>query len=425
MTPRRILVVTYFFAPSTAVGAARWTAMVRHLRRMGHDVTVITSAVHGALPGDDAERVIRTPDLNESPALRRLLRRPALGAPGAAPVVTPAPAVLTRVVVPDSHLVSWLPGVVAAARRVVRDRQIDCVITSGPPDSAHMLGLALRGCSRPAWIADFRDGWRFERLAAPWPTRAQRALEARLERRVATRAEAVIGATQPIAEDFCVRLGARAEWIPNGWDPELAADVERADPPAVDEPGWVTLVHTGTLSGPRGRQPRPLLSALRRVNADSQGAPRVRLVLAGRLTSDDEALLAEAELGDSVRHLGLLERGAALALQQRAGALLLLTGRDRSEATGKLFEYLHAGRPILALATANEAARIVTSTGTGVCVAPTDEEQIVAALREVARGRLDDGFAPRGLERFTYPAPAAAVAALVEEAIARRGDPRR
>jgi glycosyltransferase involved in cell wall biosynthesis len=182
----------------------------------------------------------------------------------------------------------------------------------------------------------------------------------------------------------------------------------------------VTLVHTGTLSGPRGRQPRPLLSALRRVNADPRGAPRVRLVLAGRLTSDDEALLAEADLGDSVRHLGLLERGAALALQQRAGALLLLTGRDRSEATGKLFEYLHAGRPILALASGNEAARIVTSTATGVCVAPTDEQQIAAALRDVAAGRLDGGFAPHGLERFTSPAPAAAVAALVEEAIARR-----
>ena len=45
---------------------------------------------------------------------------------------------------------------------------------------------------------------------------------------------------------------------------------------------------------------------------------------------------------------GLLDRGACVALQREAGALLLLTGRDRSEATGKLFEYLEAGRPILA-----------------------------------------------------------------------------
>ncbi|HWC26821.1 MAG TPA: glycosyltransferase, partial [Solirubrobacteraceae bacterium] len=368
MTARRILVVTYFFAPSTAVGAARWTAMADHLRRLDHDVTVVTSGVHGAL-ADDAERqVIRTGDLTQWAALRRLLRRPPLGAPGAAPVVTPAPALLTRVVVPDPHLVSWMPGVLAAVRRVLGERRIDCLITSGPPDSTHLLGLA-RARRRPAWIADFRDGWRFERLAEPWPTRAQRALEARLERAVATGADAVIGATRPIAEDFERRLGARAAWVPNGWDPQLAAGVELARPPAVDEDGWVTLVHTGTLSGPRGREPRPLLRALGRANAEPHDGRRVRLVLAGRLTSEDAALLAEADLGDSVRHLGLLERDAALALQRRAGARALLTGRDRSEATGKLFEYLHAGRPILALAHGNEAQRIVESTGTGVCVA--------------------------------------------------------
>jgi glycosyltransferase involved in cell wall biosynthesis len=422
MSARRILVVTYYFAPSTAIGAARWTAMSDHLTRLGHEVTVITSAVHGALDDDAGRRIVRTADLGTSSTLRRLLRRPPLGAPGAAPVITPAPAPLTRVVVPDSHLVSWMPGVLAAARRVLRERPIDCVLTSGPPDSAHLLGLLL-GRRRPPWIADFRDGWRYERLAEPWPTRPQRALEARLERAVARGADAVIGATAPIAEDLSRRLGARASWIPNGWDPELGPSVDRAVAPAVDEPGWVTLVHTGTLSGPRGRDPRPLLRALRRANADPHAVRRVRLVLAGRLTTEDAALLAEAQLGDSVRHLGLLERDVALALQRRAEALALLTGRDRSEATGKLFEYLHAGRPILALAQGNEAERIVRSTGTGVCVAPTDEERILGALRTLAAGGLEQGFAPHGLEPFTYPGPAEAVAALVEDAIghARQG----
>jgi hypothetical protein len=79
-----------------------------------------------------------------------------------------------------------------------------------------------------------------------------------------------------------------------------------------------------------------------------------------------------------------------------------------------------AGRPILALADGNEAARIVQETGTGVTVAPTDRAGIVAALRSIVSGELQRGYAPRGVERFTYPAPAEAVGALVEEAIARR-----
>jgi glycosyltransferase involved in cell wall biosynthesis len=421
MTARRILVVSYYFPPSTAIGGARWAALARHLRRMGHEVGVITSAVHGTLPADRAEGVVRSGDLAHAAALRRILRRPALPAPGAPTIDTPAPRLLTRVVVPDSLLLSWMPWVLAATRRALRDAPVDCLVTTGPPDSTHLLGLAL-GRRRPAWIADFRDGWRFEALNPPWPTRPQRMLEARLERAVAGAADVVLGATRPIAEDFARRLGANAAWVPNAWDPDLAPGAGDARAPDVAAPGWVTLVHTGTLSGPRGRDPRPLLRALRRVNAEPGRRVRVRLVLAGRTTVDDQALLAEAGLGEAVRHVGLLERSAALALQRAADALLLLTGTHSSEATGKLFEYLAAERPILALATANEAQRIVALTATGVTVAPTDEDAIAAALRDVADGGLARAYRPcrAELERFTHPGPAHAVAELVEQAIARR-----
>jgi hypothetical protein len=273
MTARRILVVSYYFPPSTAIGGARWAAMARYLTRMGHEVSVITSAVHGTLPSDAAEHVIRTGDLANSQTLRRLLRRPPLPAPGQAMIDTAPPRALTRVVVPDSLLVSWMPGVLAATRRALRSGNFECLVTTGPPDSTHMLGLAL-GRRRPAWIADFRDGWRFEPLAEPWPTRPQRMLEARLERAVAAGAQVLIGATRPIADDLAARLRARAEWVPNGWDPELAAQLEAVSAPPVAADGWATLVHTGTLNGPRGRDPRPLLRAIRRSPSRSTTAPQ-------------------------------------------------------------------------------------------------------------------------------------------------------
>jgi glycosyltransferase involved in cell wall biosynthesis len=418
MARRRIVVVTYFFPPSTAVGGARWAAMARHLRAIGHEVTVVTSRVHGEAADD---QVVPTWDLAGTDVLRRLLRRPALAQPGAAVADTPAPGLLTRVLVPDAHVVSWLPGALSAVRRLLRRERVDALVTSGPPNSAHLVGLAL-GRERPAWLADFRDGWRFEPLAPPWPTRAQRTLDARLEAAVARRADAVLGATRPIAEDFAARLGARASWVPNGWDPGMAAGAGPGRSPVARDGAAALAVHTGTLSGPRGRDPRPLLRALRRVNDERVASSRgVRLVLAGRPTVEDERLLSEAALGDDVlRHVGLLSRRDAVALQREADALVLLTGTHRSEATGKLFEYLHAGRPILALARDNEAQHIVEQTRTGLTVDPTDEAAIVAGLRRVADGTLGELYAPRELERFTYPGPAEEVAALVEEALARR-----
>ena len=418
--------ITYFYPPATASGANRWASMVRHFSALGHQAWVVTSASTGVLPDDGARGVVRATDLATSPSLRRVLRRPALARPGDAAIETPAPALLTRVFVPDSHLVSWAPFALRAARRAITRHDIECVITSGPPDSAHLAALML-GRSRPAWIADFRDGWTFQPLADQWPTTAQRRIDARLERMVAWRAQRTIGATRPIAEDLAQRLGSRARWISNGWDPELESDVAAASGPAVAEDGWVTLVHTGTLNGavalgPQGRDPRPLLSALRVFNArGGNGGRRVRLVLAGRPTSDDTAMLADAGLGEAVRHVGLLTRASAVALQRESDGLLLITGRNSSEATGKVFEYLGSGRPVIAVAGDNEAARIVRATGTGVVAAPDDEAAIVAALQALADGSLARGYAPHDLERFSYPGLARAALELVEEAIAERG----
>jgi glycosyltransferase involved in cell wall biosynthesis len=414
---RRIVVVAYYYPPAPSIGGQRWTSIAHHLRDVGHEVTIVTSALHGALP-DDGTRVIRTADLAKAAPLRRFLRRPNLPKPGAAPSQTPAPALLTDVVVPDSHLVSWVPSALVAVRRIMRSQQIDCLVTSGPPDSVHVLPLLL-GRARPPWIADFRDGWRFEPLRGPWPTRLQDRIDAALERRVATTADVVVGATGPIAEDLGDRLGGDAHWITNGFEPELAA--ARADETPASDPGWCDLVHTGTLSGGWGRDPEPVLAALRTFNEGRvDGEPRVRLVLAGRLSVDDERALARADLGEAVKHLGLLDREGALRLQRTAGALLLLTGRNRSEATGKLFEYLASGRPIIAVADGNEAARIVRETGTGIAVAKTDAQGLAAALAALTDGSLAAAYAPRGLERFRYPGPAEAMAELIDRARARR-----
>ncbi|MEX2195799.1 MAG: glycosyltransferase [Thermoleophilaceae bacterium] len=411
---RRILVVTYFHPPFPGGGGARWVALAKHLRRAGHEVGVITTSAHGSLPEDDGEGTVRTADMAASGGLRRLLRRPALperGAPGGAGAnAKPPPTLLTRTLVPDPHVVSWAPLALAAARRAIRvSGGVDCLVTSGPPESTHLVGLALRR-SVGAWMADFRDGWSYEPLRDPFPAAAQRRLDLSLERRVALRADAVLGATEPIARDLAERLGANAVHVPNGWDPDLEEQVARAEPPPLEE-GVVNLVHTGTMSGGWGRDPRPLFDALR------QAGGRIRLVLAGRLDTEEERLIRAPGLEGVVKHVGSLGRFEAIALQRRADALVLVTSRNASEATGKLFEYLASGRPVIALAEGNEAARIVRDTGAGVTVAPDDTQAIAEVLRAAERGELP--YEPRGLDAYAYPAPADAVAELMERVLAR------
>jgi glycosyltransferase involved in cell wall biosynthesis len=228
-----------------------------------------------------------------------------------------------------------------------------------------------------------------------------------------------VGVTAPIAEDFQTRLGVPAELVTNGFDPELGVD--KAPAPAPEDQRRLTFVHTGALSGPPGRDPRPLLQALRRlIDEAPELRGRLQLVVAGRSEDDERALVQGAGVADTVRHLGYLPRSEALALQRAAGTLLLMTSRNRGEATGKLYEYMASGRPIIALAEGNEAARIVAETNTGVLVAPDDVEAIVGALRRAMSGELERAYAPRGTERYAYPALAERMASVVELAIERR-----
>jgi len=414
---RRILVVAYAFPPAPFVGSNRWLAITEHLRARGHEVTVLSTPAFGRLDDDGARDVHRARDLMASSGLRTMLRRPALPSDGAPTATsTPAPAVLTRVLVPDAHVASWAPFATVAARRLLAARHHDAIVTTTPYESAHLVGLVLR--RRAAWIADFRDGWVFDSHRAPFYTEAQRVLDRALERRVVGSADAVTAATRPIAEDFQDRLGVAAVHVPNGWDPAWGAGAEGDQPPPLED-GCVNLVYTGTLSGGWGRSPRALLKALRTLASEPAVAKRLRLVIAGRPSEEDERDLRELA-SPLVRHVGVLSRPAARALQRQANGLVLITSRNRSEATGKLFEYIGARRPVLALAAGNEAARIVGETGIGLTVAPDDEHAIAAVLRDVAAGALERSYAPRDLDEYIYPAPALKVEAQIEAAISRR-----
>ncbi len=421
MPSRRILVVSYPYPPMPTVGGNRWLAMSKYLREFGHEVAVLTTSAFGSLPDETESEVIRSPDLVAARWLRALLRRPPLPQGGAPPVVDkPPPGILTRIVVPDPHLVTWVPGAVRAARRLQRDRNFDCVVTTSAHESAHLVPLGM-GSARPAWVADFRDGWTFHPWKPPYPTGLQADLDRALERKVVRTAERTTVVQRSVGDDFGSRLGVEAEFVPNGWDPALDAAVDAAEGLELPE-GRVLLIHTGRLSGSWGRSPNKLFEAIRNlVERRPDARERIALVLAGRLDRNEDELIAGSGLDDVIFHVGYLTRADSMALQRRADALLLITSQLPWELPGKFFEYLGAQRPILALAEGNEAARVVEETATGLTVSPDDVGAIERGIASVLDGKLAAAYRPQGLERYTYPAPARAMEEQIERAIAARG----
>lgn len=383
---RRLLVVAYAYPPSSLSAAVRWGALTKYLAEMGHSVTVVTSDSFGMPSVPDPVEVVRPRSLETAPLMSRRDLNPR---------------------------VAWAPFAIRESRRLLRQKTFDCFITTSPPESAHLVGL-LVGRRRPAWIADFRDGWCFEPYTVRFQSSAALAMDRWLERKVALTADIAVGVTRPIANDLAERLGVKSHWIPNGWDPAASPSADQLRVDVTDD--GLRLVYTGGLWGEWGRTPEPLFRALKKV-ASPPDAPRLRLVHAGKLKPEDQALVDTTGVADLFEHVGQLDRAGALALQRSADVLVLITSRNSSEATGKIFEYLAAGKPILALADGNEAERIVRETNTGVVVPPDDVDAIADALRRAARGELAREYAPRGVDRYAYPRLAEEMADVIEEAI--------
>ncbi len=421
---RSILLCAYFYPPCRDTGAHRPAAIATYLRRLGHRVTVLTTAAYGRMPDDGAERgagaVVRTADLQLVRA--RIHGHDRVEAMFESDTYSGRPHPLARVLVPEPLVLAWAPFALARALRLHRAERFDAVITTSPPESVHLVGAALarRGV---AWVADVRDAWNFEPLREPFPTAAQRRLDHRLERRLLGGADVVTAVSRPAADDLRNRVGARVELVPNGWDPELAPANGAADEDAagVLDPDRVSLVYTGRF-GSYGRDPRPLVAALGALARQDPGAAeRLELVVAGPVTPDERSALTSDVAPARIVLAGSLPRERALALQRAADALLLIAAPGRSQlANLKLFEYLAAGRPILALAGGTEAGRIVAETSGGEVVRSDDVDATRAALARLAAGKLQAPD-PDAVAAYTYPGIAERMAAAVEHAISRRG----
>jgi glycosyltransferase involved in cell wall biosynthesis len=412
VTARSILLVTLYAPPSTLVAARRTAGLAKYLSRLGHRVGVLTSDLSGQGEIEGADVVVRTPDLLTS---RLNWRRDHFAAlTGAAPVEYRPPSRLQDLIVPDIAAVSWLPFALPRALRLAGS--FECVVTTSPPQSAHAIGAALLRRGLP-WIAELRDGWTFEPPRARWPLRVQRRLDAALEARVLRRASAVVGVTEPIVADAKRRLGTRAALITNGFDPEERV---AADGAALLDPRRISLVHTGRM-GSSGSTPRPLVEAVRRLRREQpRVAAALEVVFAGPLQTAEAELLAAPDLAGFVRSVGMLERPQALGLQRAADWLLVVTegAARRSVATGKLFEYLAARRPILVLGAETEAARIVAEARAGFATSAEDAGEIASALE-----RLVHAPPPRADEtvvaRYAYPEIARRYSELIEEVVGR------
>jgi glycosyltransferase involved in cell wall biosynthesis len=388
----KVLLVTRHFPPGGGGGVQRPLKFATHLPALGIETHVLAPDVPGSLP-DGAELELPTQAwIHRVRYVGPRAGRPAerlLAKQGLARVGTQAALLGRRLLVPDEN-VPWSTFALPIAIRLVRREKIDVVLTTSPPPSLHLLGAAVKRTTGAAWVADLRDPLTSHPHRRGYESQLARLKEASVGgvgRLVASQADAIVAASEAIAEEArALEPKGKVVTIANGCDFDDFAGLEH------HTSGRLRITHTGHFHGKR--DPKPFLQAL----AES-GLDDVVVRFAGDFRAADREYAESLGLGEKVELLGDVSRRRSLELQRDSEALLLLIpesgGRGRGVLTGKIYEYLAAERPILAVVPPDgAAARLVGDTGSGTVVPPDDVEAMREALLDLRRrwreGSLDD-----------------------------------
>jgi glycosyltransferase involved in cell wall biosynthesis len=376
----KVLIVSLYFPPAGGGGVQRPLKFATHLPELGIETHVLAP--------DDPKWVHRDEELMP-PTLAWVHRARYVGPKGRKPaeelhgtqglvrLSKQAQLFGRRFLVPDEN-VSWNLTAIPAAIRIVRSEGIDVVLTTSPPSSVHLIGAAVRKATGVKWVADLRDSLvaHPHRRAESMVVRAKEQGEHAVAKLVASQADAITCVSEAIADELRERSPrGPVITIANGSDFDDFAGLER------HPSDRFRLTHTGSFFGKR--DPRPFLTALERSGLDD-----VVVRFLGDFRAADREWAESLELGDRLEVIDYAPRRASLELQRDSEALLLLIpeagGRGKGVLSGKVFEYLAAERPILAIVPPDGAAAdLIRDANAGVVVAPDDVDGMAAALREL------------------------------------------
>jgi hypothetical protein len=388
----KILMIAYHYPPvQGSSGVHRTLSFSRYLPEYGWRPIVLT-VTPGAYPKVEPRRSTFVP---ETVIVERAF------AIDSARHLAIAGRHLRLLALPDRWITWWLSGVLKGLR-LIRRHTPDVLWSTYPIATAHLIGLTLQRITGLPWVADFRDPMtEIDPLTGEEHPRDQtvRSLYASIERASVRRANQVVLTTPGAARMYRDRYspGARSKitMIANGFDEDEFPAVTPSTRGSGPGDRALTLLHSGLLY-PEARDPRPLFAALAELRQRNEvDAKSLKVIFRG---SGHEAVfrssVSEFGIDGIVSFEPLIPYAQALSEMMSADGLLVLQGSNcNAQIPAKLYEYLRAGRPILALTDrAGDTAGVLIQEGIDT-IAPLDsKDRISEALRDFLQ-RIREGTA--------------------------------
>ena len=391
---KRVLVITYYWPPTGGSGVQRWVKFAKYLPSEGWQPVIYTPdnpeqlAIDESLAAEvSAEtEVLKTRITEPYELYKKFLRKSGHSkeAVEVNPVNAQNKSALQKMAMwvrgnlfrPDPRCL-WIRPSVKFLKKYLKEHPVDLIVSTGPPQSMHLIGMRLSQETGLPWIADFRDPWTkifyFKHLAM---TRATERWHHKMEKKVLDNAAAVVAVSPLVQQEFQTMTQTPVELITNGFDEcDFQTDGFAGDPDArrtltaggPDKDFVIT--HTGLFAA--DGNPTALWDVLgEKCSKDTQFRKMLKIRLIGKTDIQIVNALRDAGLEKNLEDMGYQPHSVAVN-GQRSASLLILPLRKEPEykavLPGKLFEYLASWRPVLGIGQPDGAMSIIlNTTKTGV-----------------------------------------------------------
>ena len=373
---QKVLIITYYWPPGSGAGVQRWLKFSKYLPSFGWEPLILTvDPGYATWPATDITlekdipadtRVYKTAATDYF----RLYRKDKKNIPSAGFAAGGSDGfsgTLQRFIrgnffIPDPRR-GWNSYAFNKACELITDEKIDHIITTSPPHSTQLIGLKLKK-KFPGikWIADFRDPWTdIYYYSMFYPSVIARTIDSNYEKMVLRSADKIITVGKTLKDLLSSKVSTAADKtvvITNGFDED---DFNSIQP---ESPDLFTVSYIGTLSD--DYPVSGFISAFRQLISMGR---RMKLRFVG-LVSEQRKNQICSEIGNSgVDFLPYADHHEAIKYMTGSSALLLIIPDHKSNRTiltGKLFEYIASGRPVICMGPADgDAAEIIKATSSG------------------------------------------------------------
>jgi len=274
--------------------------------------------------------------------------------------------------------------------KYVTDNKIDCIVSTGPPHSTHLIAFNVAKRTKTPWIADFRDPWTnidfYDQLRLTnWADKKHK----KLEQLTLRNASKIVTVSNSWADDFRKLSNREVTVIRNGFD---HADFEN-NTAVLDKK--FTICHIGSMNS--DRNPEALWIALDKLASKHQFSQSLSIKLIGQVDHSIFRSIEQYNLTPYLNHIPFLSHKDALKELQSSQVLLLPindTPNSLGVIPGKIYEYLGARRPIIGIGPLNgDSAQILNDSGAGTMFAYESHSEIGSQIEnyfdDFSKGQLE------------------------------------